>query len=226
MKTLTNFPLNAYPPYKRYIRYIGGLILCLFSLQAFAVHHIDTDNPYSVVKEATNTTFNRFVTDKTKIEKDKDYLKEIVEEDLMPYIDYKYAALKVMGRYVRTATTEQRQAFVDAFYGYLVTTYAQTFTAYTNQKVEFSSEEDFKGEKQVTVNIKVVDAGRPPIDVGFKMRRLKDGSWKAYDLIAEGVSLIRSKQAEIGNLIRKEGIDDVIKMLSERASGTLNDRAS
>lgn len=82
--------------------------------------------------------------------------------------------------------------------------------------MEFSPGSDFSNEKIVDVNVQIIEAGRPPIKLLFKVRRLKDDSWKAFDLVAEGVSLLSSKQSEISNLIRQQGIDAVIKMLEER----------
>ncbi|HIP76007.1 MAG TPA: ABC transporter substrate-binding protein, partial [Psychromonas hadalis] len=40
--------------------------------------------------------------------------------------------------------------------------------------------------------------------------------WKVFDVIAEGVSMLSTKQSEIGGLIDKKGIDEVIKMLNEK----------
>lgn len=173
-------------------------------------------DPYAMVKSVANKTFDRFHKDKALIDADADHLKVIVREELMPYIDYKYASYKVLGQYLKESTEDQRNRFVDAFEGYLVSTYAQAFTEYTNQKVEFSPGSDFSNEKIVDVNVQIIEAGRPPIKLLFKVRRLKDDSWKAFDLVAEGVSLLSSKQSEISNLIRQQGIDSVIKMLEER----------
>jgi phospholipid transport system substrate-binding protein len=187
---------------------------------------IDTKNPYSMIAAVANKTFARFHQDKALIDADLSHLKVIVREELLPYIDYKYASYKVLGQYLRNTTEDQRNRFVDAFEGYLVATYAQAFTEYTDQRVEFSPAIDFANEKMVDVRVRVLDNGRPPIKLIFKARRLKDDSWKAFDLIAEGVSLLASKQSEIGNLIRQQGIEAVIDMLVERTKQQVSHSAS
>ena len=202
-----------------------AVILWLLSSQAMAANKIDTQNPYLMIKEVATQTFERFDKDKDILNHNRNYLKTIVAQQLMPYIDYKYAALKAMGRYVRDATPDQRQRFVNAFEGYLVSTYAQAFTAYTNQQVEFEPPQSYEGQKQVLVDVKIVEPGRPPINIGFKIRRLKNGTWKAFDMVAEGVSLLRSKQAEMDTLIRQEGLDKVIKMLDEKANDSIADKS-
>ncbi|MGI2169670.1 MlaC/ttg2D family ABC transporter substrate-binding protein [Shewanella sp. MF05960] len=177
---------------------------------------IDTTNPYVMIKQVANKTFDRFKTDRAIIDTDLSHLKVIVNEELMPYVDYKYAAYKVMGQYLRDTTPDQRDRFVEAFEGYLVATYAQALTEYTNQAVEFDPASDFSEEKIVEINVQIIEKGRPPIKIQFKARRLKDNTWKAFDLVAEGVSLLASKQSEISNLIRQQGIEAVISMLNDK----------
>ncbi|ABZ78235.1 toluene tolerance family protein [Shewanella halifaxensis HAW-EB4] len=188
------------------------------SAHAEASIDIDQSNPFTMVEEVANKTFARFHQDEKLIATDPDHLKVIVTEELMPYVDYKYASYKVLGQYLRDTTKDQRERFVEAFKGYLISTYAQAFTEYTDQTVEYGRAEDFAGEKFVSVNIQVVEQGRPAIKLQFKARRLKDGTWKAFDLIAEGVSLLSSKQSEITNLVRQQGIESVINLLKEKTN--------
>ncbi|MDR8522313.1 MlaC/ttg2D family ABC transporter substrate-binding protein [Shewanella fidelis] len=192
-------------------------MIALLSIGAQAAEvEIDQSNPYTLVEQVANKTFARFEQDKQLIADNPDHLKVIVAEELMPYIDYKYASYKVLGQYLRDTSKDQRNRFVEAFKGYLISTYAQAFTEYTDQKVEYGKAQDFSGEKFTNVYVQVVEQGRPPIKLQFKARRLKDGSWKAFDLVAEGVSLLSSKQSEITNLVRQQGIESVIEMLNER----------
>ncbi|GGP37876.1 toluene tolerance protein [Shewanella algicola] len=177
---------------------------------------INTSDPYEMIKQVANKTFDRFKQDRALIDSDLSHLKVIVNEELMPHVDYKYAAYKVMGQYLRDTTPDQRDRFVEAFEGYLVATYAQALTEYTDQAVEFDPASDFSDEKIVEINVQIIEKGRPPIKIQFKARRLKDNTWKAFDLVAEGVSLLASKQSEISNLIRQQGIEAVISMLNDK----------
>ncbi|MCL1097690.1 MlaC/ttg2D family ABC transporter substrate-binding protein [Shewanella gelidii] len=189
---------------------------------AIQAEQVNTHNPYEMVQVVAKKTFDRFNRDFQKIEADTGHLKVIVREELMPYVDYKYASYKVMGKYLRETTKQQRHDFVDAFEGYLISTYAQAFTEYTNQKVQFEKGADYTHEKIVEVKVSIIEDGRPPIKLLFKVRRLKDDSWKAFDMVAEGVSLLASKQSEVTSLIRKEGIDSVIQMLKKKTGENIS----
>lgn len=213
--------------FNRICMYSASLFLLALSVTAHSEDSaVNTMNPYDMVEAVANNTFARFHQDIDIIKTNPDHLKLIVSDELMPYIDYKYASYKVMGIHLKATTKDQRERFVKAFQGYLVSTYAQAFTEYTDQHVRFAPGKDFSGEKMVDVNVDLIEPGRPAIKLMFKVRRLKDGSWKAFDLVAEGVSLLASKSSEISNLIRQKGIDSVILELEQRNKGHISDKTT
>jgi len=207
-------------------KFIASVFLLLVSVTAQSAEtEVNTMDPYAMVETVANKIFDRFHDDIALISANPDHLKIIISDELMPYIDSKYASYKVMGIYLKKTTKDQRERFVKAFQGYLVSTYAQAFTEYTDQQVKFAPGKDFSGEKMVNVNVQIIDSGRPPIKLLFKVRRLKDGSWKAFDLVAEGVSLLSSKRSEISNLIRQNGIESVIMELEKRTQNNIRGKS-
>lgn len=189
--------------------------LALFSSFSVAAKAVDKKNPYAMIETVAKVTFKRFADEQTEIRKTPDILKNIVREELMPYVDYRYAALKVIGVKNYKQTTKQSRAdFVTVFREYLVTSYAQVFTLYKQQEVEFEPEKNFSKARIVAVRTSVLDPNRPPIDISFRVRKNKKTlEWKAYDMVAEGVSLLDSKQAELSGLIRQKGLPYVTEML-------------
>ncbi len=180
---------------------------------------IDQSNPYKMVQGAAKKTFERFVIEQKAIKANPNLLKDIVREELMPYINYKYSAFKVIGKHLKKTTDAERRAFVPIFREYLVTIYAQVFTLYDNQVVEFSPEKSFSGKKIVAVNTRIIMPGRDNIDVAFKVRlNKKTKQWQAFDMVAEGVSLLDSKQAELSSIIRQKGLPYVTELLKSKSA--------
>ena len=179
---------------------------------------IDKADPYKMIKQVAKRTFKRFANEQSQIRKNPNLLKTIVREELMPYIDYKYAALKVIGINFKKTKKADRAAFVPVFRDYLVSSYAQVFTLYDNQVVEFDPAKSFDKQKIVAVKTKVIEPDRPSIDITFKVRKnRKTNQWKAFDMVAEGVSLLDSKQAELSSLIRKKGLPYVTELLKQKS---------
>lgn len=178
----------------------------------------DKKNPYQMIKVVASLTFKRFAAENKAIKANPNILKDIVREELMPYINYQYAAFKVIGQHLKKTTSAERKAFVRVFREYLVTSYAQVFTLYDNQPVEFSPAKPFADKKIVAVDTLIIMEGRDNIDVSFKVRKSKKtGDWKAFDMVAEGVSLLDSKQAELSGLIRQKGLPYVTKILQKKS---------
>lgn len=183
-----------------------------------AEQSIDKEDPYVMIKAVAGKTFKRFANEQQAIQTDPNILKNIVREELMPYINYKYAAFKVIGPHLKKTTAQEREDFVPIFREYLVTSYAQVFTLYDKQPVEFSPSEAFDDKKIVAVHTRVIMTGRDNIDVSFKVRKDRQtNQWKAFDMVAEGVSLLDSKQAELNGIIRQKGLPYVTELLKEKS---------
>ena len=181
---------------------------------------VSKKDPYDMIQKVADKTFSRFANEQSEIRKNPNLLKTIVKEELVPYVDYKYAAYKVLGSNLKKTTKEERSAFVPVFRDYLITSYAQVFTLYNNQEVKFIPGKKIDAKtKIVAVKTVVIEPGRPEIDISFKVRRnSKTKEWKAFDMIAEGISLLDSKQKELSGLIRQSGLKHVTEMLKEKAS--------
>jgi phospholipid transport system substrate-binding protein len=204
----------------RFAQKLGYMVTALFLLVGVQAAHAATpqgEDPYKLIQRVAETTFKRIANDKAVIEQNPNHLKAVVSEELMPYINYKFAARVVLGKV--KATKAEKKAFYQAFKGYLITTYATVFTKYTNQKVVFEAPRSIEGKKVVTVKTRITDSARPDIHIDFKVRlNKKTGKWKAYDMVAEGISLLNSKKAELKALLRqKGGVKQVTDLLNEKA---------
>ncbi|MCG9577143.1 phospholipid-binding protein MlaC [Vibrio tubiashii] len=198
------------------------LVLTLFSMfLAFnaAAQPIDKTQPYQMMKQVSEHAFARLKAEQDQVQQDPNHLKLIVDEELMPYVNEKYAALKLLGPNLKGAKREDVGKFIVAFRAYLVSSYAQVLTQYTDQTIEFGPEPKLDPKKSITsIKVDIVDTPRPNIKLEFKLRRdKKSGEWQAFDMIAEGISLLSSKQSEWSTKLRQEGILSVAQELEELA---------
>ena len=192
---------------------IGILLLACLGSSAQAAYPAD---PFALINEAANRTFDRLNQDQQKIHSEPGYLRVVIRDELMPYVDNKFAAYKVIGSNIKETTPAQRDRFTLAFTDYIIATYADALAKYDQQKIKVESPRDLGDDKVVSVNVAVLDPGKPDINVIFKLRQNnKTGEWKAFDMVAEGISLLSSKQSELGGMIRDKGIDAVSQMLEE-----------
>ncbi|MDV7105931.1 ABC transporter substrate-binding protein [Vibrio sp. TH_r3] len=177
---------------------------------------VDKADPYDMIKAVSENLFDRLKTENSAIRDNPELLKRVVEEELMPYIDYRYAALKVLGSHLKKEKNRDNvMEFIDAFQGYLVTSYAQVLTLYSDQIVQFEPKKPLNPSGRTTsVKVDVIDNPRPDIKLEFKLRLdKKTQQWLAFDMVAEGISLLSTKQSEWNSTLRKEGIPAVSQEL-------------
>ena len=185
---------------------------------SFNVSGKESDDPYVFVKDVASATFAKMKQEQAIIKNDPQALTEIVEQQLMPHVDHVYAALSVLGTQAKDIPREKLDQFFEQFRLYLLSTYSNSLSSYTNQIVEFESSKPVENKKIVSVKGLIKEAGKPDISISFQVRRNKESQWKAFDLVAEGISMVQSKRAEFAPLIRQKGIDSVIDFMQQKST--------
>ncbi|MDR0806551.1 MAG: phospholipid-binding protein MlaC [Enterobacteriaceae bacterium] len=201
------------------------MMAVLFVIAPLAVNAADTtdmdkSNPYQEMQVAAKKIFTRLTDEQPKIKQNPDYLRTIVKEELIPYIQVKYAGALVLGSYYRDSTPAQRDAYMPAFEAYMEQAYGQALGMYHGQAYQISPEQPLDGKDNIAIRITIIDAnGRPPIRLDFQWRKnSKTGEWQAYDMIAEGISMITTKQNEWADTLRRSGVDGLTQQLRTMAN--------
>ena len=194
------------------------IMIAMLVVAPFAMA-IDQTNPYKLMEEAAAKTFDRLKAEQPQIKQNPAYLRTIVREELLPYVQIKYAGALVLGTYYKDATPAQRDAYFKAFESYLEQVYGQALAMYHGQTYTIAPEQPIGDKNIVAIRVTINDTnGRPPVRLDFQWRKnSKTGYWQAYDMIAEGVSMITTKQNEWGDILRKQGIDGLTAQLQRSA---------
>ncbi|AGI33508.1 TPA: phospholipid-binding protein MlaC [Mannheimia haemolytica] len=195
---------------------VTGLVAvsALFSTTAFA-----ETSPYVLMQQTADKLFGDIKANQAKIKSNPEYLRTIVRNDLMPHVHVKYAGQLVLGKNLSAATDAQKEAFFNAFGQFVEQSYAQVLTQYQDQSVQIESPKSVDGKSIVSIRVNVSGKGAAqPIKLDFKWRKnSKTGEWQAYDMAAEGVSMVATKQNEWAGVIRQKGIDALIAQVAQSA---------
>ena len=191
------------------------LIMIAMLVIAPLANAADQSNPYKQMGEAAQKTFDRLKNEQPQIRQNPDYLRQVVGQELLPYVQVKYAGALVLGRYYKDATPAQRDAYFKAFEEYLKQAYGQALAMYNGQSYQIAPEQLLGDATIIAIRVTIVDPnGRPPVRLDFQWRKnTQTGNWQAYDMIAEGVSMITTKQNEWSDILRTKGIDGLTAQL-------------
>lgn len=137
--------------------------------------------------------------------------------------DLSLLARMTMGRYWRRASVRQREAFVDVFGRYLLSSFAARLRHYTGADLG-AARERFRitgtksvGKNDVLVRSRVTPPRGAPLAVDWRVRAKGDRLF-IIDLVVEGVSLLVTQRSEFGSVLERIGIDGLIGELQARAA--------
>ena len=146
---------------------------------------------------------------------------DLVDAKVLPHFDFARMTQLAVGKNWRTATAEQKKTMTIEFRNMLVRTYTKAFVEYRNQTIEVQPFKMAADASEATVKTLINKPGAQPIPVDYEMKKSADG-WKAFDIVINGVSMVMSYRGTFDTEVQQNGIDGLIKMLSEKNINAAN----
>lgn len=200
---------------KQFCKIIVGLLCAIGIAQAEAVA------PDVLIRSTVDEVTAIVKQDKDIQAGDQKKILALVDAKVLPHFDFERMTQLAVGRPWRTATPEQKQALVREFRNMLVRTYTKVFTVYQDQAVEVKPVKLAADATEVTVQTTITKPGTQPVPVNYEMKKADNG-WKAYDIFIEGVSMVMSYRGTFNSQIQQNGIDGLIKTLSDKNVNAAN----
>jgi phospholipid transport system substrate-binding protein len=190
----------------------SGVALAADSIPAPAP--VSADDPSKLVQAAAEGMLKELDANRDAFRKDPSKLNPVIEKYLLPHFDTQYSARLVLGKHWRDASEDQRKRFVDAFYQSLLKNYGSALVEFTSDRMKFfPSQIDQKGDA-ATVRTEIKRSNGTRIPVNYILRKTPDG-WKAWDVVIEGISYVKSFREDFGAEIDQKGLDAVIQRIEK-----------
>lgn len=193
-------------------RLLVGTVLVLATLAALPVGAQTT--PDALVKSTVERVLEVLRQDKSAPE-----LRRLAEEVVLPHFDFERMTRLAVGRPWQNADPGQRDALIKAFRRVLVNTYSVALDEGVKPAGRVEVKPPQGSGDQTTVQTMAHRAGKPPVEVGYRLARTGD-AWKVYDVVVEGVSLVQTYRTTFSNEIARSGIDGLIKVLEDRSASS------
>jgi phospholipid transport system substrate-binding protein len=177
--------------------------------------------PEQVVQNIADQLATAIGDHREELKNDREKLIGLIDGIFLPHFDIDYASILVLGRHAREATPAQREQFAKAFYNSITHRYAEGLLNYTRGNVKVLPFKGDLNEKRSIVRTRVVLEDGKTISVDYAFRKSREGDWKAYDVIIEGISYVTNYRNQVDAEIRKEGIDGLIKRLQTQGADAL-----
>ncbi len=171
--------------------------------------------PSELVENAARSMLKDLDADRAAYRKDPSKVGALVEKYLLPHFDVQYSARMVLGKHWRDATPEQRQRFADAFYHTLVDNYGSALAEFTSDRLKVFPSKVEAGAERASVRTEVTRDNGDHVPVNYSLRKSDDG-WKAWDVVIEGISYVKSFREDYGAAIDQQGLDAVIERIQKK----------
>lgn len=198
----------------RRVGLVGALLLALAPLQA-AEPVVDASSPVKLVETVSKALLADLDANRAAYRKDITGLYKMVDKLFLPHVDVPYAAQQVLGKYWREASATQRKRFTDALYQSLLTTYGKALNEFTGDQMKVLP---FKGDPTASpASVRTTIRTRSGTNVGvdYSLRKNAAGEWKAYDVVIEGISYVKSFREDFGTEIEQKGLDALLDRLEK-----------
>jgi phospholipid transport system substrate-binding protein len=172
----------------------------------------NTMNPQELVENSAKRMLAELDKNRPMYAKDPAKLDDLVANVLLPNFDTEYSARLVLGQTWRTATADQRKRFVDAFYHSLLRNYGNALLNFTADRFVVLPYKGDPSDATATVRTEVKKSSGESVPVNFSLRKTETG-WKAWDVVIEGISYVKSFRTDFGAEIQQKGLDEVINRL-------------
>jgi phospholipid transport system substrate-binding protein len=195
------------------MRFIIALTACMvLGASAANAQDASTSDPAQLLEKAARDMLTDLDANRAAYRKDPSKIDALVEKDLLPHFDTEYAARLVLGAHWRDATPEQRKRFIDAFYHSMIANYGKSIIDFTGDRLKVFPTKLGSDPDRTTVRTEVKRDNGSSVPVNYSMRRGPDG-WKAWDVVIDGISYVKSFREDFGSEIEQKGLDEVISRM-------------
>jgi phospholipid transport system substrate-binding protein len=175
---------------------------------------VDASAPATLVQTAEATMLKDLDAHRADYRAHPDKVHALVDQVLLPHFDTALSARLVLGKHWREANDDQKKRFVDAFYRSLLNNYGDALVDLTADKMQVLPYTGDPNAENATVRTKIRKSDGSSVEVDYGLHKTDQG-WKAWDVVIEGISYVKSFRDDFDSEIQQKGIDEVIKRLEQ-----------
>jgi phospholipid transport system substrate-binding protein len=187
-----------------------GLATAVLAAPALRAHGA----PDEFIRTVSGEVIEAVKADKAIQAGDTKRINALVDEKVMPHVNFQRMTSSAVGRFWRQATPEQQKRLQDEFKTLLVRTYSGALTQVKDHKVHLKPLRAKPEDTEVVVRTEVRGAGEP-IQLDYRLEKA-DSGWKIYDVNVLGVWLVEQYRSSFAQEIGAKGIDGLIASLAEK----------
>ena len=190
-----------------YLSIIGLAVLLILPLRVYAA------DAKTTVETQINKMLARMQEPSFK-EQSRDAKLADIRKIINEIFDYQELSERTLGRDWKKFKPEQQTEFVDLFSKLLENVYADRILAYTHEKIEFGKVTELRKD-QVEIESYIITTDNKKVPLFYRLIQ-KDGNWRGYDVVIEGVSMIKNYRGQFREMLTNKTPEDLLQTLREK----------
>lgn len=176
--------------------------------------------PDVLVKRVTEEVLNIVRNDKDIQAGNSKKVIQLVEVKVLPHFNFLRMTSLAVGKDWNKASPEQKKRLAKEFETLLVRTYSNALTAYKNQTIIYKPLRMQPGDTDVLVRTEIRQPGQQAVQLDYGVEKQDNGTWKVYDVVVAGISLVTNYRETFAQEVRNGGIDGLIATLADKNKQT------
>lgn len=190
-------------------------ILAATAFGAGASPALASGTPDALIQKVGTEMIERIKADKAIQGGDFQKLSALVDELVMPHVNFQRMTALAAGRWWRQATPEQQKQLMDEFRIMLLRTYSGALASVEDQSIRMKPMRAAADATDVIVRSEIVQPRGEPIQLDYRLHKV-DSDWKIYDVNVLGVWLVETYRTQFGQEASRAGVDGLIKSLADK----------
>lgn len=137
----------------------------------------------------------------------------MIRETVDSVFDWTAFSQRALGRHWRKLTKSEKEEFIPLFGQLIERTYMDKTRQYSNQQMNFISEET--DEKYGVVDAEVILKNEANIPIQFRVVK-KNETWFIYDVYVKEISLVNNYRTQFNDIMTKSGYDELVSRLKTK----------
>lgn len=194
-----------------------AVLLAAASFVTLNVARAEDQAPDALIKRISTEVLDTIKADKAMRSGDMTKLNALVDEKILPYVNFQRMTASAVGPAWRQASPEQQKRLQEEFKILLLRTYSGALAQVSNQTIALKPLRAAADDKEVVVRSEIRGTG-DPVQLDYRLEKTagQGAGWKIYNINVLGVWLVENYKTQFSQEINARGLDGLITSLAER----------
>lgn len=188
-------------------------MFCLFTLLLNADEAVGLNSPTDYMQCAVEEIMAILKDDQLKLPEKNQYRRELILTVIRHHFDFKEMSKLTLGAHWKEITDDDKNHFVEIFSRLIENSYINKIEVYSDERIIFLKESVKENKSLVPT---VIKHNNLDIQIHYKLHKKTQDRWRVYDVVIEGVSLVRNYRTQFSSIIKKEKYAGLVQRIDEK----------